>query len=130
MPRCARGATARRRARRELAARAAFVAERAQAVVPTSRRCARPRPCGRGLRERPERRARGVLEHLQAHGPGAGAPDLDGDADLLARWRPPLMPSFQAAEEELVDLDLVLERLALRGDHRPAQLGKISDAVS
>ena len=46
--------------------------------------------------ERPERRARGVLEHLQAQAPGAGAPDLDGDADLLPRWRPPLRPSFQA----------------------------------
>jgi hypothetical protein len=46
------------------------------------------------------------------------------------RWRPPLRPSFQAAEEELVDLDLVLERLALWGDHRPAQLRKISHAVS
>jgi hypothetical protein len=73
---------------------------------------------------RPAKPGQYSLEHLQAQAPGARAPDLDGDADLLPRWRPPLRPSFQAAEEEPVDLDLVLGRLALRGDHRPAQLGQ------
>jgi hypothetical protein len=64
---------------------------------------------------------------------GAGArsrrPGLDGDPTFAAPAAAP-ESSFQPAEEELVDLDLVLERLALWGDHRPAQLRKLSHAVS
>jgi hypothetical protein len=43
---------------RSLATRVVLVAERAQAVVPTSRRCARPRPCDRGLRNARATRSR------------------------------------------------------------------------
>jgi hypothetical protein len=51
-------------------------------------------------------------------------PDLDRDADerLLAALAAPFEAFFVAAEEELVDLYLVLELLALGRDHRSAQL--------
>ena len=49
---------------------------------------------------------------------------LDGGTDegLVAALTPAFEPFFEAAEEELVDFDLIEQRAALRGDHRAAQL--------
>ncbi len=65
-----------------------------------------------------------VGEHLEAQASGAVTADLDRDSDqhLLSALAPASEALFVAAEEELVDLDLALERLTLRGDHRAAQL--------
>ena len=70
------------------------------------------------------------MEHLQAQAPGAGAPDLDGDADLLPRWRSRLRPSFQAAEEELVDSTWSSSGSRSGATIARRSLGKISHAVS
>ena len=50
--------------------------------------------------------------------------DLDGDGAkrLLTALAPAPLPFLEATEEELVDLDLTFQGLALGGHHRPAQL--------
>src|SRR5436190_7346120 len=79
---------------------------------------------GRGLDERAQRVPGGVLEDRQAQASRAAAADLDGDPDerLLAALAAARKAFLVAAQEELVDLDLALERLALGGDHRATQL--------
>src|SRR5437773_3928087 len=67
---------------------------------------------------------RGVREDLQPHAPAASAANLDHDPAqrLLAACTPAPAALLEAAQEELVDLDLALERLALRRDHRRPEL--------
>src|SRR3989440_4837576 len=79
---------------------------------------------GRGAQQAPKRLGRGVREDLQPHAPAASAANLDHDPAqrLLAACTPAPAALLEAAQEELVDLDLALERLALPRDHRRPEL--------
>src|SRR5215207_10374890 len=107
-----------------LAARAVVAAELREPVVARPAVSVDDRPGGGGrLRERPQRAARGVGQDLKAKPPRALPADLDRDPAerLLARLAPAPAPFLEPAEVELVDLNLVLQRLTLGRDHRPAQ---------
>jgi hypothetical protein len=116
-----------------LAARPVLVAERSQPAVawpPVGvhdragrRRC---------LQEGVERVAGGVLEHLQAQAPGAAPTDLDRDADerLLAALAAAAQALLQAAQEELVGLDLALSGSRLGATIARRSLCSIIHAVS
>ena len=74
--------------------------------------------------ERLKRLRPGGRQHLQAQAARAAAAKFDRSAaeHLLAVLATALEALLVAAVEELVDLDLVLERLALAGDHRRPEL--------
>src|SRR5215210_7951018 len=106
-----------------LVARPVLVAERAQAAVAAPAVGVDDRTrLGRGLQERAERADGGVVEHGEAQPTAAAALDGDPAERLLAARTAAREPLLVTAEEELVYLDLALERLALGGDRRPAQL--------
>src|SRR3954453_11910875 len=111
--------------RARLLTRAVVIAEAGQSAVREQPVGVHDRPgCGRRLGERLQRRRARVGKDRQAQAPGSGAADLDRGTDqrLLSKPAAALKALLVAAEPELVDLDLALEQLALRRDHRAAQL--------
>jgi hypothetical protein len=68
--------------------------------------------------------AAGVGQNREAQPARALATDLDDDADqgLALALAPATAAVVVATDEGLVNLDLPVQRLALGGDHRPAQL--------
>ena len=83
-------------------------------------RAGRGRGLGESLSVGPE--ASGSTARRRRPEPGAADLDRDADERLLAALAAAFEAFLVAAEEELVDLDLALQQLALGRDHRPAQL--------
>jgi hypothetical protein len=77
-----------------------------------------------GLHEREQSGRGGVPNDLHAHASAAGPADLDGDTHecLLAAGAPATQSLLVTANETLVDLNRVAQRLALGVDHGSAQL--------
>src|SRR5215207_7740785 len=116
-----------------LAARAVVAAELREPVVARPAVSVDDRPGGGGrLRERPQRAARGVGQDLKAKPPRALPADLDRDPAerLLARLAPAPAPFLEPAEVQLVDLNLVLQRLTLGARPSPGAASAGSDTQS